>query len=153
MGISKRVLISNRKLSFLSRCFTVLLIFTAGLITAAVSLQYFYQQAVNDYFADGIATEDNLIIQIDRHTLTATGNKKDHFLPLLDDELGAYQSHRFIGWNADVERMKSSESLPFILLYEVRYEKRITEESFYYRGVTIPKLHLRKVMISTASLD
>lgn len=37
MGIKKWVLISNRKLSLLSRCITVVLIFTAGLITAAVS--------------------------------------------------------------------------------------------------------------------
>ncbi|MET4693156.1 hypothetical protein [Endozoicomonas lisbonensis] len=147
MGIKKRVLISNRKLSLLSRCITVVLIFTAGLITAAASLQYFYQQEVNNYFADGIAREDNLVIQMDRHVLTATGNKKNHFLPLLDNELGAYQSHRFIGWNTDVRNRHSNESLPFILLYKVSYEKKITEEFFYYKGFLDPDLTARKVRI------
>ena len=147
MGIKKRVLISNRKLSLLSRGITVMLIFTAGLMTAAVSLQYFYQQEVNNYFADGIAREDNLMIQMDRHVLTATGNKKNHFLPLLDDELGAYQSHRFIGWNTNARGRHSNENMPFVLLYTVSYEKKTTKEFFYYKGFLDPDLTARKVRI------
>ncbi|MCW7554374.1 hypothetical protein NX722_17460 [Endozoicomonas gorgoniicola] len=147
MGIKKRVLISNRKLSLLSRCITVILIFTTGLITAAVSLQYFYQQEVNNYFADGIAREDNLMIQMNRHVLTATGNKKDHFLPLLDNELGAYQSHRFIGWNTNDRGRHSNENMPFVLLYTVSYEKKTTKEFFYYKGFLNPDLTARKVRI------
>ena len=148
MGIKKRVMTGNRKPSLLSRCMTVLLIFTAGLMTAAISFQYFYQQEVNDYFADGIAREDSLMIQMDRHVLTATGNKKNHFLPLLNNELGAYQSHRFIGWNTDARIRHGHERLPFVLLYKVSYEKKTTKEFFYYKGFLDPDLTARKVRIS-----
>ena len=147
MGIKKRVMTGNRKRSLLSRCVTVMLIFTAGLMTAAISFQYFYQQEVNNYFADGIAREDNLMIQVNRHVLTATGNKKDLFLPLLDDELGAYQSHRFIGWNTNDRGLHSNEDMPFVLLYTVSYEKKTTKEFFYYKGFLNPDLTARKVRI------
>lgn len=148
MAHLKTRIIKNKWMSLLSRVATVLIITGSSLITAAVSLQYFYQGEVDHYFVDQENLEETLIIQSGRHGLRAYGQSKENFRPLLDAQLGQYQSHKFIGWHADFTQLLKGEGFPFFMLYEVSYQKGMTQEYFSYSGLLAPRLLAREVHLN-----
>ena len=150
MAIKNMIIIKNRFLSWSLRGGILLLLIFSALMTATVSLQYLYQESVDAFFS-GTPTpnEDILIIHTGNNWITASGENKSIYQPLLSDELGAYQSHRYVGWYADYKQWKKGLQLPFTLVYEVTYDKAVISENFHFTGGFPTHLLAREVALGS----
>ncbi|OED43610.1 hypothetical protein ACH42_09590 [Endozoicomonas sp. (ex Bugula neritina AB1)] len=147
-GYNKLIIINNRYISWTLRAAVLLLLIGATLITATISLQYRHQKSVDQFFTDPpTPTKNILIIRTGNHWITASGNNKKIYTPLLSKTLGAYRSHRYLGWYADYKQWKKGLQLPFALMYEVTYDKAIINESFYFSGEHPSHLLAREVSL------
>lgn len=160
------ILIKNRTASWLSRLVILAIVLVSGLLTALVSLQFIYQQQVDNYFSNNLSKEgsselqhssphesdqalqeDLLIIRTGNNWVSATGRHRKTYAPLLAKELGAYQEHRYIGWYDSYEQWQKNRQLPFTLMYEVNYEKGTSQERFFFSGILPSKLKAREIRV------
>ena len=154
MVIQNITLVNNKLGSWLSRIAIASIIILSALITSFISLQFFYQQQVDSYFANLSQSnlpsdEAALIIRTKENWITASGRHKETYKPLLAQELGAYQSHEYLGWFFSYDDwLNSNDGLPFTLLYEVQYEQGISQETFFFNGILPAKLKAREVRIN-----
>ncbi len=154
MAITNKTLVSNTLGSWLSRVGILSIIALSALITGFISLQFFYQQKVDDYFANlamssHLTNEAALIIRTKDHWITASGQHRETYRPLLAKELGNYQNHRYVGWFSDYQGLlNGNDGLPFNLLYEVQYEHGASQESFFFKGLMPARLMVREVGVN-----
>ncbi|WP_419534795.1 hypothetical protein [Endozoicomonas sp.] len=154
MAITNKTLVSNKLGSWLSRVGILSIIALSALITGFISLQFFYQQKVDDYFANlamssHLTNEAALIIRTKDHWITASGQHRETYKPLLARELGDYQNHRYLGWFSSYsDWLNSNDGLPFTMLYEVQYEHGVSEETFLFKGLLPTKLAVRQIEIN-----
>ncbi|MGB1270545.1 MAG: hypothetical protein ACPG5T_00585 [Endozoicomonas sp.] len=166
MAITNRILTNNRTASWLSRIVILAIVLISGLLTALISLQFIYQQQVDNYFSNHLSKEgsserhhlsphasdqtlqeDLLIIRTGNNWVSATGRHRKTYVPLLAKELGAYQGHHYIGWYASYEQWQKNRQLPFTLMYEVNYEKGTSQERFFFSGTLTSKLKAREIRL------
>ena len=154
MAMQNKTLVNNRLGSWLSRVGILSIIALSALITGFISLQFFYQQKVDSYFSDlaintALADDSALIIRTKSHWITAAGEHRETYKPLLAKELGDYQSHHYVGWFSSYQDwLNSQDGLPFTLMYEVQYEHGISQEAFFFKGVIPARLMAREVNIN-----
>ena len=154
MAIENKTLINNKLGSWLSRMGILSIIILSAFITGFISLQFFYQQKVDNYFSNLVMNntstdESVLIIRTKDHWITTTGQHRETYRPLLTKELGNYLGHRYVGWFSSYsDWLNSNDGLPFTLLYEVQYEHGVSQESFFFKGVVPAKLMAREVRVN-----
>lgn len=118
--------------------------------TATISLPYLYQKSVDRFFSDTLTAAENLlIIHTKGDWLSASGAHKQIYHPLLSKELGAYQSHRYLGWHTSYQYWKRDVGIPFTLMYEVTYDNATIHENFYFSGGFPGELLIREITLST----
>lgn len=154
MAIQNKTLVNNKLGSWLSRISILSIIALSAVITGFISLQFFYQQKVDNYFFNPdidhpLTDSAALIIRTKDHWITTSGQHRETYKPLLAKELGDYQRHQYIGWFSSYDDwLSSSDGLPFTLLYEVRYEHGVSQEAFSFKGITPARLMAREVKIN-----
>ncbi|WP_299731223.1 hypothetical protein [uncultured Endozoicomonas sp.] len=154
MNFENRVLVRDRYQSWVLRGGLLLIVLLSAVVVIFASMQYLYQQQVERYFsaineAESSVDEGSLIISTADHWITASGIKKDIYKPLLDEKLGAYLSHRYIGWHSNYKDwLNSQNGRAFFLMYEVQYEKGSSEESFLFNGFDASRILAREVMVN-----
>ena len=154
MTFNNQVIVKNPIHSWLLRV-AVLLVFCCCIVTTGfLSLQYLYKQRVEDHFLSLLEpnpaiTEGSLMIISEDYWLNATGDNKAVYQPLLAQELGQYQSHRYIGWHSNVKDwLNQKGDRHFFLLYEVQYEKGTSEETFLFDGLQPLQILAREISIN-----
>ncbi|WP_066017477.1 hypothetical protein [Endozoicomonas atrinae] len=127
MAIQNKTLINNKLGSWLSRMGILSIVILSAFITGFISLQFFYQQKVDNYFSNlgmnAPSTDESvLIIRTKDHWITTTGQHRETYRPLLTKELGSYQGHRYVGWFSSYsDWLNSNDGLPFTLLYQLNF--------------------------------
>ena len=149
MAIKNTVLVYNKLGSRLARLGVVSTIGISAVFAGFISLQYLYQQKVEQFFVNQIPIDPQaLIIRSHNHWITTGKNHFKTYQPLLAKTLGDYKSHRFLGWHASYEDWRTSQDgLPITLLYEVQYELGVSQETFLFKGVMPARLMAREVRI------